>query len=92
MFSRLTDTMVHPVRDDERGITYTGYPELFDDGEILSRREVAKRVGRSYSAATYNLERAVSAGLLNKQYGFTNNYQPGWVYALPATMPRLEGF
>ena len=92
MFSQRVETIVSPPRDDERGITYQQYPFLFDDGEILSRREVAKRVGRSYSAATYNLERAVSAGLLNKRYGFTNRYQPGWVYALPGTMPRLEGF
>jgi hypothetical protein len=92
MFSRLCETMIIPVRDDERGITYTGYPNVFAPGEILSRREVSERVGRSYSAVVYNLERAVSAGLLNKQYGFTNRYQPGWVYALPATMPRTEGF
>ena len=74
--------------DFERGITYTQYPFLFKSGEVLSRRQVAERVGRSYSAAMYHLERAVSAGLLNKRYGFCGT-QPGWCYALPETMPRL---
>lgn len=92
MFTRLSETMIYPTRDDERGITYIEYPRLFAAGEILSRREIAERVGRSYSCAVYHLERAVSAGLLNKQYGFTTKYQPGWVYALPETMPRIRGF
>lgn len=75
----------------ERAITYLEYPHYFQDGVILSRRQVADRVGRSYSTAVYHLERAVSAGLLNKAWGFATTQQPGWVYALPETMPRLEG-
>lgn len=74
----------------ERGITYQAYPLLFKRGDVLSRADVADRVGRSYTTAMYHLERAVSAGMLHKVYGMIG-VQPGWLYALPETMPRLEG-
>lgn len=74
----------------ERGITFLTYPDLFKQGEMLSRSEIAARVGRSYSTVMYHLEKAVAYGLLNKQYGFIGK-MPGWIYALPETMPRLEG-
>lgn len=73
----------------DRAMVYQHYPQHFGVGEVLSRRMVAERVGCSYSNAAYHLERAVSNGLLNKQYGFAQANQPGWVYALPETMPRL---
>jgi hypothetical protein len=91
MFSQRVDQYIRPPDDTERGITYQIYPDYFKPGEILTRRQVAARVGRSYSVSVYHLERAVSAGLLNKQYGFSTNGQPGWLYALPGTMPRLVG-
>jgi Fic family protein len=73
-----------------RGITYLTYSQYFQPGDILSRRDVAERVGVSYSNAVYHLERCVSDGILHKQRGFIGR-QPGWVYALPETLPRLEG-
>lgn len=92
MFSQTVDTVILPPRADERGITYHVYPGFFNRGDILNRSQVAERAGRSYSTVTYHLERAVSAGLLNKQYGFPADCtQPAWLYALPEDMPRLEG-
>jgi len=73
-----------------RGIKYIEYANALGQGEILSRDDFAELMGASYSTATYHLERAVMAGLLNKQYGFIS-HQPGWLYALPSTMPRLAG-
>lgn len=73
-----------------RGITYELYAEALEQGEQASREDIAFLMGVSYSTATYHLERAVRAGLLNKQYGYISK-QPGWLYALPSTMPRLDG-
>lgn len=73
-----------------RGITYTEYPKLFGAGELLSREQVAGRVGRHYSTAMYHLERAVSAGLLDKVYCYIGE-QPGWGYCLPGTQLPLPG-
>jgi len=74
-----------------RGITFEQYVALFGVGEILSRSDVAKRKGVSYSNAAYHLERAVAHGMLHKQHGYASDNQPGWVYGLPQTMPSLEG-
>jgi len=83
--------MLEIVPEFVRGITYEQYPSLFAKGEILSRRQVAERAGRRYSTALYHLERAVSAGLLIRVYGYIGT-QPGWVYALPETLPMLPTF
>jgi hypothetical protein len=74
----------------ERGITYRDYPQMFRVGELLSRKQVAERVGRSYGTALYHLERAVSAGLLLKIYSYIGN-QPGWGYCLPETQLGIPG-
>lgn len=73
-----------------RALRYLDYVDLIGVGELVSRDDVAGRMGCPYSTALYNLERAVSEGALNKMYGIIN-VQPGWLYALPVTMPRLEG-
>ena len=73
-----------------RGITHEEYPKYFQKGELLSRREVADRVGRHYSTAMYHLERAVSAGLLDKVYCYID-VQPGGAYCLPGTQIPLPG-
>ena len=64
------------------------YVEKFEDGSIMTRKDVALLFGVGRSTARYHLERAVESGELNKQYGWTGK-QSGWLYALPTTMPRL---
>jgi len=92
MFSQVVDGRISPPRDDEMGITYILYPTLFVEGDVLTRKDVMDRAGRSYSTVVYHLERAVSAGLLHKQYGFSGeDNRPAWLYGLPETMPRLRG-
>ena len=83
--------MIELTYDFERGITYEQYAGVIGEGEVLSRKEVAERVGKHYSTVTYHLERAVSAGLINKAYGYTASGQPGWVYAKKRTMPKFAG-
>jgi hypothetical protein len=73
-----------------RGITFHLYAAKVGKGEVWSRYDFAETFNVSYSTALYHVERAVSAGILNKAYGFIN-HQPGWLYALPATMQRLGG-
>jgi len=74
-----------------RGIKFEEYVGQVGQGEIVTRKEMAARMCVCYSTAMYHLDRAVAAGLLNRQYGFASDSQPGWLYALPSTMPRLEG-
>lgn len=78
-------------QDIIRGVTHERYVNAIGEGAIVSRRDVANLMGVSYTTALYHLERAVKRGLLNKRFGYASDNQPGWVYALPATMPRLEG-
>lgn len=75
----------------DRALRYLDYVDQIGKGEIVTRKDMAEKMGCSYSAAMYNLERAVANGALNKQYGYATENQPGWLYALPATMPRLVG-
>lgn len=76
--------------ENPRGITYRTYPNFFGVGDLLTRKDVADIVGKSYTTVMYHLERAVSDGLLHKVNGLTYRNQPGWLYALPETMPRIE--
>lgn len=73
-----------------RGIRYEEYASLVGQGAILARKDFADAMGVSYTTAVYHVERAVNAGLLNKQYGYISK-QPGWLYARPETLPRLVG-
>lgn len=73
-----------------RGLKYIEYAQAIEQGAIVTRQECAEHFGVSYSTARFHLDRAVEAGLLHKQYGFISE-QPGWLYALPETMPRLGG-
>lgn len=66
---------------------YVGH---FCEGDIFTRAHMAKCFGVGGSTARYHLERAVSAGALNKQYGWAGG-QSGWLYGLPESMPRFEG-
>jgi hypothetical protein len=77
--------------DEPRALRYLDYVDDLRVGEVVSRADMARRMKCAYSTAMYNLERAVSEGELHKAYGFATSKQPGWLYALPATMPRLEG-
>lgn len=72
-----------------RAITYERYVRAIGQGEIVSRAEMAARMKVAYTTALYHLEKAVQSGLLNRQYGYIGR-QPGWIYAHPDTMPRLE--
>lgn len=74
-----------------RAARFLDYCDAIGAGEVVNRAQMAERMGVTYSTARYNLERAVSEGALNKQYGFATDHQPGYIYALPETMPRLEG-
>lgn len=74
-----------------RAARYLDYVDQIGQGEIVTRKQMAIRMNCSYSSAQYNLERAVLEKELNKQYGFASENQPGWLYALPSTMPRMEG-
>lgn len=71
------------------GAVYMFYTGAIGEGEVVSRSDMAKRMGVHYSTAMYHLERAVKAGELNKAVVWVGN-QTGWGYALPATMPRLK--
>lgn len=70
---------------------FVDYVDQFEKGMLVSRTDAAMLFGVGRSTARYHLERAVKAGLLNKVYGWTGR-QSGWLYALPETMPMLEGF
>jgi hypothetical protein len=74
-----------------RALRYLDYVDAIGKGETVSRRDMMCRLNAAYSTAQYNLERAVSEGELHKVYGFATDTQPGWLYALPETMPKLEG-
>lgn len=75
----------------KQGIKFEEYARAIGQGDIATRNDMAQMMGVCYSTAAYHLDRAVSAGLLNRQWGYVNDFQPGWLYARPATMPRLEG-
>lgn len=66
------------------------YVAVFELGEKLTRQHLANHFGVGCSTARYHLDRAVAAGALNRVYGWLGK-QSGWLYALPETMPRLEG-
>lgn len=67
------------------------YVRAIGQGDIVTRSAMAEIMGVCKNTAAYHLERAVNAGALHKQLGWAGN-QGGWVYALPDTMPQLEGF
>lgn len=71
-----------------RAAKFLDYVDRVGRGEIVSRGDMQERMGVAYSTALYHLERAVSEGYLHKQHGFIDR-QPGWLYALPETMPKL---
>lgn len=64
------------------------YVDSFEHGDIKTRREVAQEFGVGWSTARYHLDRAVEAGFLNRQFGWTGK-QTGWLYGLPCTIPKL---
>lgn len=69
---------------------FEDYANKMKKGDIWARADFAALFGVGRSTAAYHLERAVNSGALNKQYGWCGK-QSGWLYGLPATMPRLEG-
>lgn len=73
------------LRDEHgRGITFKKYAALLEVGEYLTRLDFAAHFGVSLSCATYHIERAVSAGMVEKAYGYISN-QPGYLYFLRET-------
>lgn len=75
-----------------RAARFLEFAAEIGEGEIVSRSQMARRLKVSYGSALYNLERAVTEGVLRKQYGFASSNQPGWLYAHPETFQRLAGF
>ncbi len=69
---------------------FEDYVHALELGDIVTRSWAMERFGVGRSTARYHLERAVSAGALNKQYGWAGK-QSAWLYALPETLPRLAG-
>ena len=74
-----------------RAAAFLDYVDAIGRGGLVSRREMAERMGVSYSTARYNLDRAVAEKYLNRQYGFVTANQPGWLYAWRDSMPKLPG-
>lgn len=71
---------------NNRKLRYTDYVLAITIGELVTRRDMQKRMGDSYSATLYNLESAVTAGALKKVWCFVNGNQPGWAYGRPSTI------
>lgn len=67
---------------------YLQYVVNIKPGQIVSRSDMAQHFGVHITTATRHLEKAVKAGLLNKQIGWVGR-QGGWLYAHPEDMPRL---
>jgi len=84
-------TMAYVPVEFRLALTYNAWVDAIGQGEIVSRAQMAERMEASYSTANFHLERAVAAGLLNKQWGYIGK-QSGWVYGSPETLPRLEGY
>ena len=65
------------------------YASLVQPNEVLTRRELAIRAGRSKTTAfIQHIERAVSDGHLEKAW-FNLGNNTGWGYALPNTIHEL---
>lgn len=74
-----------------RAVRFFAYVDKIKPGELVTRKDMEIRMEAAYSTATYNLDRAVSEGWLNRQWGYASENQPGWLYGLPETLPRLGG-
>lgn len=67
------------------------YVVAVGQGEIVTRTDMAQRMGVHYSTAMYHLDRAVSEGALHRAICVSNRgNQSCWGYALPETMLQLE--
>jgi hypothetical protein len=73
-----------------RAARFLDYVSAIGEGELVTRQDMSSRMDCHYQTARYHLERAVLEGYLNKVYGYVRENQPGWLYALPDTMPKLE--
>lgn len=71
-----------------RAVRFYDYADSIGVGELVSRIKMAERMNAAYSTALYNLERAVSEGLLCKVVGIID-MQVGWLYCLPSTHEQL---
>lgn len=68
---------------------YENVAQSIGEGEVLTRAQVAERLGRQKTTTLIgHLERAVREGLLHKAWFNFGDYV-AWGYATPATMPRL---
>jgi hypothetical protein len=78
--SRLKQVDYSPVI---RGFRYEDYALAVGEGELWCRADFAEHFGVHVATAIYHADRAVSQGLLKRQWGFINN-QPGYLYSRPA--------
>lgn len=63
-----------------------------EPGELLTRSNIARRVGRSVNGSLIQmLERAVARGILHKHWVLIGGHNTGWGYCLPETSPGLFG-
>jgi hypothetical protein len=69
-------------------VVYLEWADNIREGELVSRKQMAERMGAHYSTAMYHLERGVAEGVLDRQVGWVGR-QTGWVYGHAETMPRL---
>lgn len=92
--STLYNTIQHYTTPQEgrnlMSFRWQDYVHMFEPGDLKSRQDLADIFGVGRSTSRYHLERAVKNGALNKMFGWTG-LQSGWLYALPDTLPRLEG-
>jgi hypothetical protein len=58
------------------------YVDWVGEGDT-TRLQAAEHFAVSKSTATYHLERAVSEGMLERFYSWTDEYQTGWAYRKP---------
>lgn len=72
-----------------RSIRYIDYVVAIGAGELVSREEMASRMGCSYSTALYNLDVAIRVGALKRVWCFLDEGMPGWAYGLPQTVDDL---
>ena len=72
-------------------VRYQDYVSAIGEGEVWSRQDFMEVMGKSYSTVRYHLDNAVKAGVLNCAVGDVSESKVGWLYALPTTMPRMEG-
>lgn len=79
------------INMENRAVRFLDYVDRIGAGQLVSRWGMARKMNCSYSTAVYNLERAVSEGVLRKVIGIVEG-QTGWLYCLPETQRSLREY